>query len=591
MVTVDAEGTARRPYKGRPARTTWWALPLLCVACSAGQTQVGRTFSAAWVDDHGEAFAKLEATLRDAPRASNYPVAVGVTDAGLVGVPLGGGSVWTFQHVIASRPVAVGSIVVGEGDLEVFAVRASNGELLWKRGTGGLGLIGAGDDGTTTIVTLEGHSGASSTLLAITRTGEVLRQQETTERLGRPAVIGGIAFVPWHGQFVTAFDVTQGVELARVDLRVDVSQALIEDGHLFFGQSKLVEFDAAIRGAATGAATIHTAAEMAPFGEGFFRAPWDTKAPAAVTSDKRQLVSRVRGEGRYGIYHRAVAGLIDRRIDWVELVESDILAAGAYDGGVATCEENGKVHLFERERGVLAATLSLGGPVRSCVVAADGLSRAPSGGSGASRAEQIQRVLAAGPELAPLQGALLPELLAMDDDDATRVLIELAVDPRTSDGLVPKIRDALRTRRSGVLHMLAALQRPYDYLHDVVRTPPVGPLATALAAAREPRAAGPLARLLLDAQTPAEDLAEIARALVVLATPSEGPDLESFFALYRATAESPEVVSAVVAVAKVLLRVGGAEGRDLVERAAKDPMTLAAVRAGLTSLLSATAPP
>jgi outer membrane protein assembly factor BamB len=121
--------------------------------------------------------------------------------------------------------------------------------------------------------------------------------------------------------------------------------------------------------------------------------------------------------------------------------------------------------------------------------------------------------------------------------------------------------------------MLAALEHRYDFLSGELLPPPVGPLADALAAMGEKRAAPALARHLNDPSTDSSDLVRAARALMTLATPSELPGLRTFFALYRATADEPALIQAVGLVARAIVRVGGPEGRALIERAAKDPLT------------------
>jgi outer membrane protein assembly factor BamB len=148
-------------------------------------------------------------------------------------------------------------------------------------------------------------------------------------------------------------------------------------------------------------------------------------------------------------------------------------------------------------------------------------------------------------------------------------------------------RKLISTRRSGKEYMLAALERHYDYLSDVLLPPPLGPLADALAAMNEVSATPLLARHLND---PANDMADVERAAIALgklATPAEYEDLRTFFALYRATADEPALVNAVVAVGSALLRIGGAQGKALVERAAQDPLTQADVKRGLGALLAA----
>ncbi|HEY4106996.1 MAG TPA: hypothetical protein VGM44_24015, partial [Polyangiaceae bacterium] len=67
---------------------------------------------------------------------------------------------------------------------------------------------------------------------------------------------------------------------------------------------------------------------------------------------------------------------------------------------------------------------------------------------------------------------------------------------------------------------------------------------------------------------------------------AEFEDLRTFFALYRATADEDALVAAVVASADALLRVGGDAGREIVERAAQDPLTQGDVRRALPDILA-----
>jgi hypothetical protein len=71
-----------------------------------------------------------------------------------------------------------------------------------------------------------------------------------------------------------------------------------------------------------------------------------------------------------------------------------------------------------------------------------------------------------------------------------------------------------------------------------------------------------------------------------LATPAQAEELRTFFALYRATAEQPALVQAVIHTAEALLRIGGEEGRDVVERASRDPLTRPTIRDALTRIVT-----
>jgi outer membrane protein assembly factor BamB len=135
--------------------------------------------------------------------------------------------------------------------------------------------------------------------------------------------------------------------------------------------------------------------------------------------------------------------------------------------------------------------------------------------------------------------------------------------------------------------MMTALGRHYDYLKDVLLGPPVGPIADALAAMKESKAAPLLAGHLLDPNLSDEDVRRSAAALAVLATPAEKKALETFFAMYRGAAETEDVGVAVGHVGEALLRIDPKGGRATVEAAVKDRMTVEATRQRLQSLLAA----
>jgi HEAT repeat protein len=205
-----------------------------------------------------------------------------------------------------------------------------------------------------------------------------------------------------------------------------------------------------------------------------------------------------------------------------------------------------------------------------------------------SLAVQIDRALGElDPEMASAQAFLVTELGRNPDPAVTKTLIDMTTSSRIPPDVRTRARSLLAQRRTGVEHMLAALERQYDFLSGALLPPPVGPLAEALAELGERRAAPLLARHLNDPSTDTADVEQAARALSKLAGPEELPTLRTFFALYRATADEPALVNAVVAIAEALVRVGGAEGRAIVERAARDPLTQPEVARGLAPLVAA----
>jgi outer membrane protein assembly factor BamB len=189
--------------------------------------------------------------------------------------------------------------------------------------------------------------------------------------------------------------------------------------------------------------------------------------------------------------------------------------------------------------------------------------------------------------MAEAERYLVRELGKLEDPIVTKSLIDLSSSPRIPPELRVETRRLLALRKNGTEYMLSALERHYDFVSGVLLPPPVGPLADALAASGERRAAPLLAKHLNDPANSADDVARAARALAQLASLSEYEDLRTFFALYRATADDEALVAAVVSSAQALLRIGGADGRAVVERAAQDPLTQSDVRRALPAVLAA----
>jgi outer membrane protein assembly factor BamB len=215
----------------------------LSTSACAGDPGRPKIFSTDWVDDQGRSIGDVHARLRGArPGASaDLVVAVAGNNDKILGLPLSGGAPWSHQHALDTRPIIAGGVVVASGGNEVFALDAATGKKLWARPTGGVPLLGAGDDGAITAVSLS--RGGGSTLLIVGRDGAVRRQIETDKAIGDPAVVAGIVFVPWANQYVSAIDPTTGDELGRVVLRDKVSRALTIGGTLYFGELAYVRFD------------------------------------------------------------------------------------------------------------------------------------------------------------------------------------------------------------------------------------------------------------------------------------------------------------------------------------------------------------
>jgi outer membrane protein assembly factor BamB len=570
---------------------------LLVAACSAGRGG-SNAFDLSRDREAGIGVAKLEERLRRAPVPESLAVAVGVTKDGLVGAKLPDGSPWRYQGAIESRPdVTRTGVVVATGGGRAIGIDGATGRKLFDVDADHFILRGAADDGQITVVSLGSAGREESRLMAIDRGGKVRLDVGVDMALGRPAARAGVAFVPFRAQYVAAIDLSTGEEVARALLRDLVSHAIDRNGVLYFGQQTLVRFDEKIRYAESFQATRF---EWKPralpgkpvwLGDGHDLSLIDRTALPKIrvyaAPDPERGSDALASDSYAATYFRVVYGLSAKegRLTFADALPGDALGGAAAASGFVFCDATGAVSLYDA-KGRRAAPIALGGPLTACRVGASGLDVQASEDRG-TLAQQIEATIkAVDPSMAAAEALLIAELGKLDDPEVTRILIELAESSRVPPAERAMARKLLAGRRTGAQAMLTALAREYDFISDE-EAPPVGPLADALAAMGETRAAPLLARHLTDPAMDLDDLVRAAQALETLATPAEAQALGTFFALYRATADEPALVEGVVSVAKALMRVGGASGRATVERAATDAMTVAEVARGIKSLIQA----
>ncbi|MEO8904787.1 MAG: PQQ-binding-like beta-propeller repeat protein [Polyangiaceae bacterium] len=573
---------------------------VLLSGCGAASLNSSKGFDSEWQNDRGASIAAVEQRLHALPAVPNARVVVGVTDSGLVGSTLDGKSHWVHKGRVASPPMIAGQLViVAEGD-QIVALDANSGSQVWSIDNRGLSLRGAANDGTSSALVLaDTHK---SLFLGVSASGASLGSVSTSVALGTPAARGGIGFVPWSNQYVSAVDLKSGDEVGRLLTREQVSQARNFGGQLYFGEKGLLRFDEKVRYASTNQDNHVTLPKLNLPGKPDWLGSGVVTATSTANARNKIRVyaapsSSANGELTLGggtiaaSYFRVVFGLDAKSADlrWVRSLPADIVGGAAASSGFVLCDANGKVWSLD-SNGADAGSLDLGSKVRMC--AADtGAQPVPAAAAPAALAPQITQALdALDPDMAEAERYLIAQLGKLEDPLVTKTLIDLASSPRLPPELRTETRRLLALRKNGTEYMLSALARHYDFVSGVLLAPPVGPLADALAASNEQRAAPLLAKHLNDPANSADDVAHAARALVKLATAAEYEDLRTFFALYRATADDESLVAAVIACAEAVLRVGGDAGRAVVERASQDPLTQGEVRAALPGLLNKAAP-
>ena len=576
-----------------------WALLSGC----GGNDLHPKLFSSDWSDDNGASIAAVRTKLRDAPYTRGADVVIAVAQSGdrIIGLPMAGGQKWSVKHALDSRPQIAGGVIVGSGAGEVFALDATTGKQLWTRSTGGLPVRGAGDDGNLTAVTLGKAESAGSVLLVIARDGSVKRQVETDKALGVPAMLASYVFVPWGNQYVSAFDAVTGEEVGRVTLREIVSRAWTESSALYFGEVGIFRFDDHIKDASKNGASHITLPQRELPGTPRLLVPGTERVPVTATAlDQARLFARPSGgdSGPYGVdsqrfyatYYRIIMGFDSEsaKLSWVYTNNADVLGGEAIPGGLVTCDEEGKITTLDGRTGGKLAEVTLGEPIKSCVVFLDSVRTQGKPPSNGTLSEQITRAVTNREgTLATVQRLLLRELATLPDESATKTLIDLTSDAHTPPVVMQDARTALSTRRTGAQYMLSALDRHYNYLADVLVSPAVGPMADALAAMKDARGADPLSSYLSDPNITEDDVKRAAAALVVLGTPAQLPRLRRFFTLYRAAVEGEDMAQAVTSVAEAILRLDPKDGRALLVDAAKDQMTSPVLKARFDSLITA----
>ncbi len=567
----------------------------LAVSCGGGQTRLNGLFSTDWQDDGGARARAVQTKILAIPIPKGTPVAVGVVDTGLVGIALSSGKSWSFAHALDARPRNAGKVVVGTGGGELFALDAATGQPLWTKKAAGA-LRGAGDDGRTTVVSLA-SAGEGSIILAVAHDGTVLRQLEASPAIGIPAVVGDYAFFPWQGQYVTIYNIATGAEEARLLFREQVSRAFTHGGKLYFGELGLFRYDDQTWRASTQKAShVSLPARDLPGDPKWFLPGGEVRGAASDARDDIGLFGAPAStselavdSGRFVATYFKVAIGFDAKsgsLAWATKHDADFVAGSPFEGGVALCDEGGKITIVSTTTGAVLSEKNLGRKVKGCAVEADGLSPVHSTDSTTkSLAEQIPVAIDLNEnEMVAIQRVLLRELGKAEDPQATKALIDLASDPRTPPPLIVDAEAALATRRNGADFMIAALGRHYDFLKDVLKPPPVGPLADALLAMKESRAAPALVAHLFDPADTTDAIKRAAAALAQIATKAELAQLRSFFALYRSTADDDSLAQAVVSAAQAIVRLGGPEDKALVAHGAEDPMTISAIKPQLFAL-------
>jgi outer membrane protein assembly factor BamB len=563
----------------------------------------GKPFSQEGLNGEGNAKGqqKVLERLAKQPPAMNPDVAVAMTGtAEITGLDLASGKTWKYGHPLDHRPRLAGPLVVASGGGEVFALDARSGAEKWKSQKLKGKLIGAGSDGTSTALTFTVDEGSRFVVLG--PDGSIKVDKTTDMPLAAPGVASGVALVPWKALYVTAFDANSGDQLATFVTDTETTHVLPIGGAMFAGQGRLVRFDANLPNASKGGSSLAVPPESLPnvSRRDIYVPPEHDQKLTADAIDQTVLAGKPTKDGPagfvadriYGGYYKLIMAWTakEAKLAWVYTGKADVLAATATNDGVVIVDESGEVKLLAAANGAVTKTFSFGKPVLNADVSADSVT-VGAGTSPGDLTDQIkQAVTLNSNDLATAQLYLVQQLATNPDEDATRVLLEVADAERTSTAMKDEARKAISIRTNGAATMLEMLARHANFLTDA-RTPPVGPMATALAAMKEKKAAGPLLDQLLDPALPQKDLLDTANGVGALASAEQVPQLEKFINLYRGSATGNlALTDAIGSIAHAIIRLGGAKGKEFVVATSKDALTDTDVKGVLDKAIAASEP-
>ncbi len=532
------------------------------------------------------------ARLAKTPPAAVPDVAIAVTGTQeLTGLDLASGKTWTFSHAFDARPRLAGAVVIGQGGGEVFALDAKTGATKWTSKKVMGKLIGGGADGDLTALTSKAGDGFH--LYVLGADGGVIGEKSTDVELAAPGIAGNTVLVPWKAQFVTAFDARSGDQLATFSIKNETTRVLPIGGALYAGQGRLFRVDAGLPKAQ--ATDLITPPQTLPgvFRRELYVAPQQQDPPKATAIDQTLLAGRPSPSGAtfeqgklYGAYYRLLIGLdaSSSKPAWVVANKEDYIAAAATKDGVVAVDEGGNVQLIAASNGAITKTLSFGKPALAAEVEVDGLTVGK--GDAPPLTKQIGAAVSLrSADLATAQVFLVQALAAVEDEDATLALLDVADDPRAAAVLRDEARTQLATRKNGADAMMKRLERHASFLRDTV-APPVGPIATSLALQGKKEAVPLLLAHLLDPATPSKDLAPTATAIATLATAADLPGMKRFIVMYRGSAQgTPAISDAVGILAGGVWKLGDGKDRTWVKEVAADPTSDVDVRTTLEKLI------
>lgn len=618
------------------ARCVLSLLPMLALA-ACGAQGLEANFESGWRAE-GPASRRQEegvdilARLTPATPPQQVPAVVGLTGRGLQGRALPDGKQWHYEGTVDVLPSLSAGLVAFSGDGSVTVLDVVSGQLVFSLPTAGRRLEGMSSDGKYLLLLLVDPDDARpDQVVIVKRNGQIIDSATELQRVGTPLALGGVGLLPWNRQYVSAFELSSGEPMGRLLVRDAIHRVSLIDGVPWVMGAGASRIDLRLLDT-LGAHSLKLPLQGLP-GEPIW--PVDGSQPrlargAPVAAWAHPEVTdrpRFAADTFAYAYFDLLIGLdvSSQDVKWVRFFRRAILGGASDHNGVTVCLEDGEVHAVRFKGGHSERIGSLGARLKACVVT--GLPRPAKSAKVNAVPVQIQHAIRnTSPSMAAAQDFLLDDLATHEGVLTTRALLAIARDPLTSSAIARKAGEHLEKQRSGASAMLRALEEgapvtnsldaQADALTDGspkadreqpatepqsqsspdedelafelptagLRPPPVAPLARALAALHDERAAPVLARYLKLPSIQGAPTLAVIDALNALGGTNELPAVREYFFRFKNAGGDEDSVLALRGAAAFLLRFEDERGRARVLAAQDDLLTHPAVKQALAEL-------
>jgi hypothetical protein len=559
----------------------------LCLATACAQTSFRPTFKSPERPKAEQIAAELASVPVRAERSVIVAVAGEEKERALIGWDLEKGTSWRVAADARSAPLIAGNYVITqEGDAVVVRDLASGAQRA-KLDDGGklVGADGEGDGAVISLAYASAENGEPQGEIVYLSGGSVRWTQELKLAIGTPALARGYVLVPWATHRLSVLDTRDGAELARWYFNAAVlGLAHVEDGRVYVGQHGLLRVRPELLAAKVESVTMIAPAPRTLPGQppllldGYAPVPEPGNAQHRVRSSFRLDANDGLEQGMFfARFYRMVLGLnaSDDQVRFARVMDRDVVGGQAVGNGFLVVDEAGSVQLINHAGQARPVAQMPAGLVVATLRAQGFSPAAPATPLPAMPSLEQQLLLAAtldDARLAMGRQYAVEQLARSTSGEVTGQLIAMCSDGKSPESVRRTACARMTERDKGGEAVLLTLRNAEG------ARPSLGALAKAAAHLQLKAAAPLLLPHVLDARTPASELARVIEALGALQHAPAAPVIDKFLRLHHAEPETAELGAALQAAATALAELRAKNFRATLERVHADALAAQGVR-------------